>query len=135
MSAEFELHPILARDTLPVSRLDLCELLLMNDARFPWCILVPRINGLKEWHEVPRDRRATLGEEIEGVSRCLLKLPGVETLNVGALGNRVDQLHIHVVARHSHDDAWPDPVWGFGESVSYSQQTAQALIDHLSEPL
>ena len=135
MTAGFLLHPTLARDTLPVSTLGLCELLLMNDARYPWCILVPRIDGLKEWHEVPADRRAILAEEIEDVSRSLLNLSGVETLNVGALGNRVEQLHIHIVARHSQDDAWPDPVWGFGESVSYRPQAAQALITLLSEPL
>jgi diadenosine tetraphosphate (Ap4A) HIT family hydrolase len=135
MSADFVLHPILARDTLPVSTLDLCDLLLMNDCRFPWCILVPRIDGLREWHEVPQDRRATLDEEIEGVSKRLLELSGVETLNVGALGNRVEQLHIHIVARHRHDEAWPEPVWGFGAAVSYSPQSAQVLIDYLSEQL
>ena len=127
----FELHPVLARDTLPVRRLALSELLLMNDARFPWCILVPRIGGISEWHHLPASAQRTLMEEITLVSRFMEALPEVTKLNVGALGNRVPQLHIHVLGRHPQDAAWPEPVWGHGNPSPYPAAEASSLIESI----
>jgi diadenosine tetraphosphate (Ap4A) HIT family hydrolase len=127
----FELHPVLAADTLPVTSLDVAELLLMNDARFPWCILVPRLVGLSEWHHLPADARLPFMQEIDVVSRALLELPGITKINVGALGNRVAQLHVHVLGRHPEDAAWPGPVWGFGTPEPYQEKAARARLSHL----
>ncbi len=127
----FALHPVLARDTLPVRSLTLSELLLMNDARFPWCILVPRIAETSEWHHLPSSAQQTLSEEISLVSSFIEALPEVTKLNVGALGNRVPQLHVHVLGRHPEDAAWPDPVWGHGTPIPYRVGEAEALIESI----
>lgn len=133
MSVEFELHPTLARDTLPVAILSTSELRLMNDARFPWCILIPRIHGLTEWHHLPVLAQESLMVEMTSVSEVLLAESAITKLNVGALGNRVPQLHIHVLGRHPGDPAWPDPVWGFGSPQPYENGTAAALIARLRD--
>ena len=131
----FELHPTLARDTLPVAELGISQLLLMNDARFPWCILVPQRVAVSEWHHLPPTEQVTVMEEITAVSNFLEHLPQVSKLNVGALGNRVPQLHIHVLGRHPDDPAWPDPVWGFGTPVAYEERAADLLVRQLRAAL
>ncbi len=128
MSEEFSLHPQLAADTFVVDDWPLCRVLLMNDARFPWLILVPRQNGLRDFDEVaPHDKPALLAE-IDRASRALRAETSAEKMNVAALGNMVPQLHIHVVARFANDAAWPAPIWGVGEAVSYTTAQADALI-------
>lgn len=127
----FALHPVLEADTFRVLRMPVSELLLMNDARFPWCILVPRIGNLTEWHHLPAADRPAVLDEMDRVSRALLALPGISKLNVGALGNRVAQLHIHLIGRHPGDAAWPGPVWGFGTPEPYPEAVSNRLLDEL----
>ena len=115
----FTLHPTLARDTVEVARLPLCRVLLMNDRRYPWLILVPEREGVREIHELAAVDRAVLIEEIARVSEALARLVRPDKMNVGALGNVVPQLHVHVVARFAADPAWPGPVWGSGAAVPY----------------
>ncbi|MEE8333991.1 MAG: HIT family protein [Alphaproteobacteria bacterium] len=122
----FELDPRLEADTVPVTELVLCRVLLMNDARFPWAILVPRQPGLCELTDLGVDDRETLMGEIAAVSDALTTLYKPEKINVGALGNIVRQLHIHIVARNSGDTAWPGPVWGHGAAEPYA---AEALAE------
>ena len=133
----FSLHPQLAEDSLPVVELALCDLLLMNDRRFPWCILVPRVENLRELHDVPQAQRAVLYQEINATSCALERLVDADKINVAALGNIVAQLHIHVIARFSNDAAWPAPVWGFGSAEPYSEpdESAQMLISGLVSEL
>lgn len=128
---DFALHPRLADDTLAVGDLPLCRLLLMGDARFPWLILVPRRPGLREVTDLPQADRAVLMEEIALASRALARETGAEKLNVGALGNVVSQLHIHVVARFAADAAWPGPVWGSGTPLPYAPGAARALAGRI----
>lgn len=135
MSDPFELHPRLAADCAHLAELELSTLLLMNDARFPWCILVPRLPGLKDLHDVPRAQWQTLFEEIDAVSRALQSATGAHKLNVAALGNQVSQLHIHVIARATDDAAWPGPVWGVGEPEPYDARNRRRLTDALSRQL
>ena len=124
----FEVHPQLAGDTRHVVSLELCELLLMNDSRFPWCILVPRLPDLRELHEVPTAAQPQLWQEIDTVSRALQEQTNAHKMNVAALGNMVPQLHIHHIARYESDDAWPRPVWGAHPAMPYSEtQSAEAL--------
>ena len=106
----FALDPRLAADTLPIGDLALSRALLMNDARYPWLILVPRRAGLSEIVELAAQDRAVLIEEIAAASAFLRALPHVDKLNVGALGNIVAQLHVHVIGRAVGDPAWPGPV-------------------------
>jgi len=131
----FELNPQLAADTRPVVSLPLCEVLLMNDSRFPWCILVPRVPELRDFHDVPAAQKATFMAEIERVSLALKRLTGAYKMNVAALGNMVEQLHVHVIARQREDAAWPGPVWGVGKAEAYDDAAADGLIARLREAL
>ena len=114
----FSIHEKLAGDCELLGDLELCAALLMRDDRFPWVILVPRIEGLRDFHDVPRDRALVLFDEIDQVSRALVNEFQAEKINVAALGNQVPQLHVHVIGRHASDLAWPGPVWNAGPAGS-----------------
>ena len=131
----FQLHERLAADCAEVCDLSVCKVLLMNDARYPWLILVPRRNGLTDLHQINPDEQATVFGEITLASTTLETLFSPHKLNVAALGNQVPQLHIHVIARQTHDAAWPGPVWGVGEPVPYSNSDQAALVNQLREAL
>ena len=126
----FALDPRLAGDTLAIADLALSRLLLMNDSRYPWLILVPRGKDLREIIDLDAPARALLMEEVAAASHFVRGLPGVEKINVGALGNVVNQLHVHVLGRTVGDPAWPSPVWGAGAAVRYAPGQATALIEH-----
>jgi len=115
MAIEFELHPQLAADTTALARWPLSLVLLMDEARFPWIILVPRHPGLRELHDLPASERGTLMEEIARAGRLMQSSFKAGKINTAALGNQVPQLHIHVIARHTSDPAWPNPIWSVGE--------------------
>ena len=124
----FALDPRLAADTHAIGALPFSELLLMDDARFPWVILVPRIAGARELIDLDEgDQRLLLGE-IDRVARVLESLLHPDKLNIAALGNVVPQLHVHVIARFESDAAWPGPVWGRGERVVYGERERAARI-------
>ena len=124
----FVLHPRLQADTAAVADLAVCTVRLMNDARWPWLILVPQRTDLRELHALPQAERAAVMEEIALASRVLERLHQPDKLNVGALGNLVPQLHIHVVGRFQNDPAWPGPVWGSGPARPYgAADLAQAV--------
>lgn len=110
--SEFELDPRLAADSLPVLQLALCDVRLINDARYPWLILVPRRAGVTEIIDLAADDRRRLADEVDRCTRALRAHTGADTMNVAALGNQVPMLHVHVIARFRNDDAWPGPVWG-----------------------
>ena len=122
----FKLDPRLDQDTHLITKLGLSRILLMNDRRFPWVILVPERAGVQEIHDLSIEDRAILMEEITLISKILNVMFKPDKMNVGALGNIVPQLHIHVIARTSKDAAWPGPVWGCGKAEPYD---AQALSD------
>src|SRR5580704_3390416 len=107
----WSLHPQLAADTVSVCDLALSRVLAMNDANFPWLILVPRRAGVSEIIDLGAEQ-SLLMDEISLVSRVLKDETRCDKLNVAAIGNVVPQLHIHVVARRKDDAAWPKPVWG-----------------------
>jgi diadenosine tetraphosphate (Ap4A) HIT family hydrolase len=125
----------LARDTYGVGKLSACDVRLMNDARYPWVVLVPRIARISELHELGGHDGELVWQEIRRVGKLLSGLPNVEKINVGALGNIVRQLHIHVVGRHSADPAWPAPVWGHSPPVSYEADAARAMVSFLQDNL
>jgi diadenosine tetraphosphate (Ap4A) HIT family hydrolase len=117
----FVLHPRLAADTVALGRLELSVLLLMNDATYPWFILVPERLGVSEIYQLAETDRPILIEEVALLSRALTDELRPDKLNVAALGNVVPQLHLHVIARFRSDPAWPAPVWGKTEARSYSE--------------
>ena len=108
----FEMHPQLAADTIALGDLPLCRLLLMNDAHYPWFILVPRRASVREIYELDEADRAQLWRESLVLSRSAMRAFTGYKLNLAALGNAVPQLHLHHIVRHQHDPAWPAPVWG-----------------------
>lgn len=131
----FELDPRLAGDTLLVADGPLSQLRLMDDARFPWLVLVPRVPGAVEWLDLPGDQQRLLLAELNLAGRLLRGLGPVHKLNIGALGNVVRQLHVHVVARQEGDAAWPGPVWGAGARQPYVAERRVALLSSLRQGL
>lgn len=131
----FQLSPRLAADSIFLTDWPLCQLRLMDDARFPWLILVPRRDGLEEWTELTSEDSATLSAEIAQAGSGLASMFKPRKLNVGALGNIVRQMHVHVIARFETDAAWPGPVWGQGARVPYDQAQRNRLCAELLERL
>lgn len=127
----FALDARLAADTVPVASLPLCHVLLMDDARFPWLVLVPRRAGKVEIVDLDAQDQAQVWREVNQASLALRACGPCDKLNIGALGNIVRQLHIHVVARRAGDDAWPGPVWGCGTSTPYQEQARSTLVERL----
>ncbi len=127
----FDLHPRLAQDTGLVHLLPLSQVRLMNDARYAWLILVPAKPGLREIHDLASPDRAQLTEEICLASEALERLFAPDKINVGALGNLVPQLHVHVIARRQDDAAWPRPVWGQGTAAPYEPDVLDQTIDRI----
>jgi diadenosine tetraphosphate (Ap4A) HIT family hydrolase len=129
----FTLDPRLAADTIKVASLPLCDLLLMNDARYPWAILVPRIAGARELFDLSEADQASVWKTTMAIAAAIGNWPGVKKVNIGALGNVVSQLHVHVVGRHNGDPAWPGPVWGHSAALPYRDDDDQALVKALLE--
>jgi diadenosine tetraphosphate (Ap4A) HIT family hydrolase len=127
----FKLHSRLAQDTIPVITLSLCQALLMNDSRFPWLILVPQAPDLREFHNLSSRKQSQLMTEITSAARVLENLYSPEKLNIGALGNIVEQLHIHIIARNQSDEAWPRPVWGHGTAIPYTEIEFLRVCDEI----
>ncbi|MGN6704529.1 MAG: HIT domain-containing protein [Rhodanobacter sp.] len=115
MSETFTLDPRLAADTRLLASLPLCDVRLMDDARYGWLVLVPRRDGLVEIADLGEGEQATLWREVNRAGAALRATMPCDKLNLGALGNIVRQLHVHVVARREGDAGWPGPVWGHGQ--------------------
>ena len=123
----WSLHPQLAADTVPVCDLALSRLLAMNDANFPWLIVVPRRAGVSEIIDLGAEQ-SVLMNELALVSRALKDETRCDKLNVAAIGNVVPQLHIHIVARRRDDAAWPKPVWGAIPRRDYEADALQRFV-------
>lgn len=132
ISPSFELHPQLARDTWVLADLALSRLLLMNDAQYPWCILVPRIAGAREIYELSESDQAQLLRESVALGRAMMSAFDGAKLNVAALGNVVPQLHVHHIVRHHTDPAWPAPVWGKHPPRPYDEAQRRGFVDRLA---
>ncbi|TBR38869.1 MULTISPECIES: HIT domain-containing protein [Dyella] len=131
----FVLDTRLAADTRAVGQLPLCDVLLMNDTRFPWLVLVPRRTGLVEIADLPESAQIELWQEVNAAAAALRSVAPFDKLNIGALGNIVRQLHVHVVGRREGDAAWPGPVWGSGPAHSYDDEDRDALLGELRNAL
>ena len=131
----FTLDDQLVRDALVIGDMPFCRVMLMNDARWPWLILVPRRDGMVELMDLERSDQLRLMDEAGRVGRFLKSHARADKINVGALGNIVRQLHLHVVARKVGDPAWPGPVWGHGAPTPYEDDVARALMAAAREGL
>lgn len=124
---KWELHPRLAQDTLALGDLPLSRVLLSRDANFPWLILVPRRIGAVELIDLPEAEQIEACKEIAQTARALKTATACDKLNIGAIGNMVPQLHIHVVARRRTDAAWPQPPWGTVAPLAYDKSAFERL--------
>ncbi|MEO7199380.1 MAG: HIT family protein [Dokdonella sp.] len=129
------IDPRLVSSTYPVCELALCHVLLSDDSRFPWLILVPKIAGAREFIDLDPTDQQTLLAEISHVARRLETHLRPYKLNIATLGNIVAQLHVHVIARYTDDAAWPQPVWGSGPPIGYSAEEAEARVAELRAAL
>jgi len=127
----FTLHERLESDTVMIGRLELSLLLLMNDRSIPWFILVPERIGLSEIDEMLVSDRRLLIEEVAFVSSMIRSVFNPAKINVGALGNLVPQLHIHVIGRFVSDRAWPGLIWGTGPVQPYDGQELKIIIERI----
>ena len=126
---DFVLDPRLAADSAFIADGPLSQVRLMDDARFPWLVLVPRVNGISEWLELDGGQQRLLLAEINQAGQLIRAQPGVEKLNIGALGNIVRQFHVHLIGRHEGDPAWPGPVWGQGAAARHAPAALATQID------
>ena len=132
----FEADARLARDSELLTRIGLCELRLMRDARWPWLVLVPQRTDVHEMFDLTPLDQTMLTFEVNLVADALKRATGATKINVGALGNIVRQLHVHVIARSEGDPNWPGPVWGFGTAEAWDDTDKNAftakLLEHLN---
>ena len=131
----FHIHPRLKEDTVEVTRLKLSIVLLMKDRSFPWLILVPQKENIHEIYELPAEDRGILIEEIALASEVIEKLYKPDKINIGALGNMVSQLHLHVIGRFRTDRAWPGPIWGTGPAEDYSEKELKSTCEQLRKAM
>jgi len=131
----YALHPQLAKDTHKIGEYELSDVLLMNDARYPWVILVPRRVNMRELHQLDEAEQQQLVRESSFTAKAMTELFSAHKMNVAALGNMVEQLHLHHVARFTTDAAWPKPVWGIGDAEPYSEVAANVMLSQLRRAL
>ncbi len=129
----FLIHPRLEEDTILLGELDLCEVRLIPDSDNPWIVLVPKREDIREIHELTDVEQGTLIYEISKISQVLSELFSPEKINVGALGNMVPQLHIHIICRFIEDRAWPNAIWG--TQCGEDQEKIDDIIDKISNQL
>ncbi len=131
----FTLDERLERDGIPIASIGLCQLRLMNDRRWPWLILIPQRDGVSEIIDLSPLDQTMLTFEAAMVATALKKVTRAEKINIGALGNIVRQLHVHIIARRAGDPNWPGPVWGFGKAEPWPEADHQVFAARILENL
>jgi diadenosine tetraphosphate (Ap4A) HIT family hydrolase len=131
MANAWTLHPQLDRDTASLGDLPLSRVLVINDANYPWLLLVPRRPDIVEVIDLDEVEQAQLMTEVTRVARALRDVTACHKLNIAALGNAVPQLHVHIIARFRHDLAWPKPVWGAVPPRNYEREE----LHNFAQPL
>jgi len=127
----FALHPRLQQDCLDIGRFALCRLLLMNESRYPWLILVPERAGVSELYQLSEADQALWLRESSALAQRLAEAFAANKMNIAAIGNLVPQLHIHHIVRYRDDPAWPAPVWGKFAPLPYDEAGLNAIIARL----
>jgi diadenosine tetraphosphate (Ap4A) HIT family hydrolase len=127
----FKLDPQLEQDTVLVADWHLCQVRLMNDSRYPWVILIPKVEDVSEIHQLADEQQQLMLGESVRLSKALEQLFAPHKLNVAALGNMVRQLHIHHIVRFEDDASFPRPVWGVGDAVPYEAEALSETVNGL----
>lgn len=131
----FELNPKLQADTIALGQFKLCLVLLHKDANYPWVVLVPKREKVREIHHLALDDQLQLIRESSHLSEIMTSIFDPYTMNIAALGNLVPQLHVHHVARFEDDAAWPKAIWGVTKPVPYRAQDVESRINRLRSSL
>lgn len=131
----FKLHEMLQEDCKIIAESELNLLLLMNDTHYPWFVLVPKVNDIKEIHQLTEPQQIQFIKESSYLSETLSILFSADKMNVAALGNMCPQLHIHHVVRYKSDAAWPAPIWGKVDTMPYSSEQFKSLLSRIESPL
>lgn len=130
-NSDWSLHPQLGRDTINIGDLPLSRVLVINDANYPWLLLVPRRPQVNEITDLDEVEQAQLMTELTRVARALKVVTDCTKLNIAVLGNVMPQLHVHVIARQEGDAAWPRPVWGVVPAVPYDKAALEPFVSAL----
>jgi len=125
----FTLHPQLAKDCFELANLPLCKLLLCNDSAYPWFILVPKVNDITDIYQLDWQQQQQLLNESSLLSELVMQAFAGDKMNVAALGNVVEQLHVHHVVRYKNDVSWPKPIWGQQPLTPYTEMELAAVKD------
>ncbi len=121
------LHPQLKQDCFILGSFELSLLLLLNDSQYPWFILVPQRENIREIHQLSPEEQQQLIKESSLLAKTIETLFKADKINVAAIGNMVPQLHVHHIARFTTDIAWPKPVWGTFPAVPYNEEQVQSI--------
>jgi len=132
-AVSFVIDSQLKQTSYPLTSLDVCDLRLVDDQRWPWLLIIPRIPHAVELIDITPDLRAQVWLEIDHVGRVMRDQFSPHKLNIAALGNQVRQLHVHCIARFPEDEAWPNPVWGVGDSVPYDSELLNSRLNALRD--
>ncbi|MEI7795395.1 MAG: HIT domain-containing protein [Methylococcaceae bacterium] len=128
----FQLHPQLQKDCFVIGKFELCQVLLVNDSQFPWFILVPQRNEIREIYQLETADQITLIRESSYLAEKLAVIFNADKLNVAAIGNVVPQLHLHHVVRYQTDKAWSAPIWGKFAAIPYTEQQRNQILARLT---
>lgn len=132
----FILNPKLLESSITIAELELSTLLLKNDSTYPWLVLVPRIENISEIHQLSNKAQQLLMHEINTISLITQKYFNPQKINIGALGNIVAQLHIHLIARFTDDPTWPHSVWQPNQkAIPYSMQQSELIVSDIKSLL
>ena len=121
----FSLHPNLQRDAIILGEFELCLVMLINDMTYPWFVLVPQRDGIRDAIDLSKDDYLALCNESRTFGAAIMQIFEGEKLNVAAIGNITPQLHVHHIVRYSSDPAWPAPVWGHQPMRAYTDAELQ----------
>lgn len=133
--SDWVLNQKLADDSVFVVDWPLSQLRLINDSRFPWLVLVPRVSNIEEIFQLSDEDQQQLLQESSQLAKVLSISFKADKLNVAALGNVVRQLHVHHIVRYVDDCCYPSPVWGIGEAVPYQEYELRQRVDELRSAL
>lgn len=129
--SDFTLAPQIQNSSVSVRMIGPFELRLVDDARYLWLLLIPHIADITELHHLPEALRHQLIDNAAIIASCMQSHTKADKMNVAAIGNIVPQMHVHIIARHKDDDAWPDPVWGRGSPTPYEPEKRKATMTAL----
>lgn len=130
----FVLNPNLEKKIF-LTDLTLCRVLMEDESHYPWLFLVPRRANISRMMDLSSLDQMQLMKELDLVQRVMWEEFHPDQLNVAAIGNKTPQLHIHVIARHMNDPAWPNTVWDHPVRSQYDADQKNIIVQRLKHVL